>query len=722
MVQRLSGFSNSGIDIDDTVSKLMKAARMPQNKLKQQKQTLEWQRDAYREINSKIMSFRDLSFNMKLQSAYQTKKASSVDESSVSVTGTAVAAQGNYTIKVDQLATSGSVTTGALNATAKGSSTLLSDLGLKGTTTLTVGGAKGTKTIEVKATDTLGSLISAVNGSSSTTGVNLSYDTSLDRLFFTSSSTGLNAKVSLSMRSVGDPLNPNYTADPLAAVLKISGGAAGTNGISTVGTNNFVGSMVIDSTLDKVIKTVRVNFGSITADVTIDKNTTYDQLIKNINDSAVGKAGVTASLNGSKIVFSDSSVTLTDINNNAANIPSQLKPTAPNLTVPSTTFIDSSLTTTKTLRVKVGSTTADFSIDKTMTIGKLVDSINSSDIGKLGVSAYLDSDNHLVFSSDDPAKTVTLTDEKNDASNILPQFKMGSTTTGQSYTKLEKAGGQAVVWYNGAKASYDTNSFSVNGLNVTVKKVTTDPVDINVSGDTDAIYNSIKNYVDKYNELIDAINTKTTEKRYRDFSPLTDDQRKDMKDDQITTWESKAKSGMLRSDDILNQALQSFRSAFANPVSGLPSGNAKSLADIGISNSVISSGFISGSYLDNGKIYIDDTKLKKAIAEKPDQVMALFVTDDKIKDSTSGDGIATRLNTLASSIIGKITTKAGASTSVDSSFTLGKTTKDLNKRIDDWTTKLDALQTRYYSQFTAMEKYMNQMQAQSAQLTQQMGG
>lgn len=719
MVTHINGFSNSGIDIDDTVAKLMKAARMPQDKLKQQKQTLEWQRDDYRTINSKIMSFRDLAFNMKLQSQYQTKKATSMDENSVSVTGSSVATQGNYTIKVDQLATSGAVTSGALSATTKGSATPLSDLGLTGTTTLTVGGSKGTKTIEIKPTDTLGSVISAINNGASTTGVNLSYDSTIDKLFFTSSSTGSAGKVNISMGSVG------AIPDPLATVFKIAGGAAGaTTGSTVTGTNNFAGSLLIDGSLDKVIKTVRVHFGATTADFTIDKSTTYDQLIKNINSSAIGTAGVTASLDSNNnLAFSDNTVTLSDANNNAANVPSQLNTPAPNLAVPLTTYIDKNLTTTKTLRVKVGATTTDISIDKTMTIGRLIDSINSSEIGKLGVSAYLDSNHHLAFNNpdDDPAKSVTLTDETNNAANVIPQLAMGAPVTGNIYTQVTQSGSQAKIEFNGAIAFYDTNSFSVNGLSVTAKKVTATAIDVNVTGDTEAIYTNIKNFVDKYNELIDLVNTKTTEKRYRDFTPLTDDQRKDMKEDQITAWETKAKSGMLRSDDILKQALQNLRTSFSNPVSGLPSGDAKSLADIGISTSVVSGGFISGSYLDNGKIYIDDTKLKKAIAEKPDQVMALFVTDDKLKDSTSGDGIATRLNNLASSIITKITTKAGVSASVDTSYTLGKTTKGLDKRIDDWTTKLDALQTRYYTQFTAMEKYINQLQTQSAQLTQQMG-
>ncbi|NOU69997.1 flagellar filament capping protein FliD [Paenibacillus sp. LMG 31458] len=721
MVTRLNGFSNTGIDIDDTVSKLMKAARMPQDKLKQQKQSLEWQRDDYRSINTKIMSFRDLAFNMKLQSAYQSKKATSVDDTSVSVTGTATATPGNYTLKVDKLATAGAVTSGLLTATTKGTATPLSDLGLTDTTTLTVGGSKGTKTIEVKPTDTLGSIIASINGSSSITGVNLSYDSSIDKLFFTSSSTGLAGQVNLSMKSVG---GATPIADPLASVLKIAGSTPGsTTASTTTGTNNFAGSLVIDSTL-KTSKTVRVHFGGTTADFTVDKDTTYDKLISDINKSAIGTAGVTTSLDSNNnLKFSDPTVTLSDQNDVAANVPSQLVTPAPNLAVPLTTLIDQNLSTTKTLRVKVGSTTADFSIDKTTTIGKLVDAINSSAIGKLGVSAYLDSAHHLVFANpdDSAANKVVLSDEANNPANVIPQLALGAPVTGQIYTKVGKTGDQAEVLFNGAAAKYDTNSFTINGLNFTAKKVTSAAIDVNVSGDTDAVYNNIKNFIDKYNELIDTINTKVTEKKYRDYQPLTDDQRKDLKDDQITAWEAKAKSGMLRSDDILKQAISGLRSSFSSPVSGLPTGDAKSLTDIGISSSVTIGGAISGSYLENGKIYIDDAKLKKAIAEKPDQVMALFVADDKLKDVTGGDGIATRLNNLASSIISKITTKAGITASVDTSYTLGKTTKEIDKRVDNLTTKLDALQTRYYNQFTAMEKYINQLQQQSAQLTQQMG-
>ena len=57
MVTRISGLA-SGMDIDTIVSDLMKAERIPLDKLNQNKQTLEWQRDDYRAMNTLLLDFR----------------------------------------------------------------------------------------------------------------------------------------------------------------------------------------------------------------------------------------------------------------------------------------------------------------------------------------------------------------------------------------------------------------------------------------------------------------------------------------------------------------------------------------------------------------------------------------------------------------------------------------------------------------------------------------
>ena len=56
MVMRIGGLA-SGMDIDALVEKLMNAERAPLNKLTQKKTTYEWQRDAYRDVNTKLKTF-----------------------------------------------------------------------------------------------------------------------------------------------------------------------------------------------------------------------------------------------------------------------------------------------------------------------------------------------------------------------------------------------------------------------------------------------------------------------------------------------------------------------------------------------------------------------------------------------------------------------------------------------------------------------------------------
>lgn len=76
MVNRITGFSNV-FDIDEIVSKLMKTEQAPLDKMTRQKQTLEWQRDSYREVNSKVKELDDLinKLNLTLPSTYGAKKS-----------------------------------------------------------------------------------------------------------------------------------------------------------------------------------------------------------------------------------------------------------------------------------------------------------------------------------------------------------------------------------------------------------------------------------------------------------------------------------------------------------------------------------------------------------------------------------------------------------------------------------------------------------------------
>jgi flagellar hook-associated protein 2 len=67
--------------------------------------------------------------------------------------------------------------------------------------------------------------------------------------------------------------------------------------------------------------------------------------------------------------------------------------------------------------------------------------------------------------------------------------------------------------------------------------------------------------------------------------------------------------------------------------------------------------------------------------------------------------------------------KAGSSaTTVLDTYTIGKSIKDIDERIENMNRRLMSLEERYYRQFTAMETALSNMNAQAAYLLQQFGG
>lgn len=101
---RIGGLA-SGMDIDSIVEKLMQAERAPLDKLEQQKQTYEWTRDKYREVNTKLQTFDTYIADNLILKNFNTKTVTSSNSALV----TAIAsgnASGTLSIEgVTQLAT-----------------------------------------------------------------------------------------------------------------------------------------------------------------------------------------------------------------------------------------------------------------------------------------------------------------------------------------------------------------------------------------------------------------------------------------------------------------------------------------------------------------------------------------------------------------------------------------------------------------------------------------
>lgn len=227
------------------------------------------------------------------------------------------------------------------------------------------------------------------------------------------------------------------------------------------------------------------------------------------------------------------------------------------------------------------------------------------------------------------------------------------------------------------------------------------PITFTVKSEIDDLYKKLSSFIDDYNALIKLISGKTNESTKTNgttYKPLTDDQRSEMSESEITKWEANAKKGILRSDSLLTSLNDNLRTAMSSIVSSVKS----SLSAIGIEE---------GDYDEYGKLKISENTLKNALTNNVETVKALF-TD-------SEDGIAVRLSKILKANIntsigndGLLIQKAGTASRNYDNSTLAKEIDDYTTRIKELKEQLKNEQDRYYAKFTALETYMSKMNAQ----------
>ncbi|PYY29575.1 flagellar filament capping protein FliD [Paenibacillus illinoisensis] len=305
----------------------------------------------------------------------------------------------------------------------------------------------------------------------------------------------------------------------------------------------------------------------------------------------------------------------------------------------------------------------------------------------------------------------------------------GASELGFASMTSPQKGSDASVQVNGQTMTFANNAFELNGVRFDLKGVSTTATSVTIAKDTSSVVDQIKGFVDQYNTLVDKVNEKTKAVPNRNYVPLTDEQKESMTEKQIDLWESKAKTGLLYRDDILTDALASLRSALINKVDGLSitSNGVKTgidtLSDIGITFKKYTPGMAG----DLGKLELDETKLKDAIASNPDGVMNLFTKtsslDPKDKNYQKESGIGERLYSTLNTQINKIMKRIGSGTVSDAadSSQLGEQIRGLNSRMDVLKTRMQAAEDRYYKQFTAMELALQKLNSKGSWLSSQLG-
>jgi flagellar hook-associated protein 2 len=364
-----------------------------------------------------------------------------------------------------------------------------------------------------------------------------------------------------------------------------------------------------------------------------------------------------------------------------------------------------------------------FSFDsRTTSMNKIMSTVNSN--AAAGVRMSYDSLN---------GKFVLESRETGVTTRINAADSSGGLLASLSLTAENVTGSDASITYddgiNGEQViTRSTNSFNINGIVFNLKKDFEGAAELSVTSDPTKAVELIKGFVEKYNELLDKINTKLAEKREYAYEPLTDEQKDAMTEDEIKRWEEKAKSGLLGGDSLLRAIVTELRNAVISNVEGA----GLTLADIGIK---------SNSWVDKGKLYVDEEKLKKALAENPTGVFELFTRQSDVSyNSAVGNASARNERFRESGLIyrfydviqdnirtitigghrGALLEKAGM-TGDRSVFnnTLYQQIADYDRKIAELNDELIMKENRYYIQFAQLEKLISEMNNQSMWLAQQ---
>lgn len=347
----------------------------------------------------------------------------------------------------------------------------------------------------------------------------------------------------------------------------------------------------------------------------------------------------------------------------------------------------------------------------------------------------------------------------NDESSMESGFISGENnllklnlSKGEKDDKGNIRGQNALINFDGAEnIEMNSNQFNINGMDFNIK--TEGNFTTTIETDIDTFYEKIENFVIEYNKMVEKTGSLLTEKRYRDYKPLTAEQKRAMDKKDIELWEEKAKSGILRSDDIISRTLRNSRNGMYESVEGVE-GGFKYLFEIGISTEEYAKGTT------GGKLTINEMRLKEAIRDDVDGVLELLFknpeygkgdlegvkayteerdfTSKQLKAKRNQSGIIARLYDNTISDMKSIIEKSGLGEDISLyrdvksnmliDFITGEHSgislidKDvigLESKIDDLNVYLARKENSHYMKFAAMEQALSRMNQQSMWLMQQ---
>lgn len=327
-------------------------------------------------------------------------------------------------------------------------------------------------------------------------------------------------------------------------------------------------------------------------------------------------------------------------------------------------------------------------------------------------------------------ESVTLSGEEQVASKkligLLGLDTDSSNTYGNKAAKID--GRDAVIALNGVKYTNTTNDFAINGLNISVNGVTDDVADpdstdlsslndstaisINTTTDSQGIYDTVKDFLTEYNNIINEITKLYNADSAGSYEPLTDDEKDKMSDTEIEKWETKIKDSLLRRDSSLSSVMNTMMTSMSQPIE--INGKSYSLSSFGIQTL----GYLNEAENEQNAYHIDGDEDDENTSGNQDKLMAAITSDP--------DTVIEFMKQLSTNLYKSIDDQMQSNDlrsryKIYNDKEMDKQYTNLTKTIKEWESKVSDKEDYYYKKFSNMETALAKLQSQTSSISSMLG-
>lgn len=328
-------------------------------------------------------------------------------------------------------------------------------------------------------------------------------------------------------------------------------------------------------------------------------------------------------------------------------------------------------------------------------------------------------------------ESVALSAEEQAASKKLIGLLGLDTDSSNAYgDKAAKINGRdAVIVLNGVKYTNTTNDFAINGLNISVNGVTDDVADpdsdaclsglndstavsINTTTDSQGIYDTVKDFLTEYNNIINEITKLYNADSAGSYEPLTDDEKDKMSDTEIEKWETKIKDSLLRRDNSLSSVMNAMMTSMSQSIE--INGKSYSLSSFGIQTL----GFLNAAENEQNAYHINGDEDDENTSGKEDKLMAAITSDP--------DTVIEFMKQLTTNLYKSIDDQMQSNDlrsryKIYNDKEMDKQYTNLTKTIKEWESKVSDKEDYYYKQFSNMETALAKLQSQTSSISSMLG-